>query len=58
VRLKVITQGRDFGTEIEVLTGLTAQDDLIVNPPDSIGEGMEVRIQQPAPTKQQAPGRS
>jgi RND family efflux transporter MFP subunit len=58
VRLKVITQGRDFGTEIEVLTGLTAQDDLIVNPPDSIGEGMEVHIQQPAPTKQQAPGRS
>jgi RND family efflux transporter MFP subunit len=58
VRLKVITEGRDFGTEIEVLTGLTAEDNLIVNPPDSIGEGMEVRVQQSAPTAQQAPGRS
>jgi len=39
VRLKSITQGRDFGTEIEVLTGLEAADTLVVNPPDSISEG-------------------
>jgi RND family efflux transporter MFP subunit len=55
VRLKNITEGRDFGTEIEVLSGLTASDTLIVNPPDSIGDGMQVRIQQP-PTQQQASG--
>jgi len=47
VHLKSITQGRDFGTEIEVLTGLDAADTLIVNPPDSISEGAAVRVAQP-----------
>jgi RND family efflux transporter MFP subunit len=45
VHLKVITEGRDFGTEIEVLSGITANDNLIINPPDSIAEGVEVRLQ-------------
>ena len=39
VQLKSITEGRDFGTEIEVLAGLDPDDTLIVNPPDSIVEG-------------------
>ena len=47
VHLKPITQGRDFGTEIEVLTGLEPTDTLVVNPPDSIAEGTPVRIAQP-----------
>jgi RND family efflux transporter MFP subunit len=47
VHLKSITQGRDFGTEIEVLTGVDAADILVVNPPDSISEGAPVRIAQP-----------
>lgn len=52
VRLKSITEGRDFGTEIEVLAGISAADELIVNPSDSIAEGQEVRAQ-PQPTAQQ-----
>jgi RND family efflux transporter MFP subunit len=47
VHLKSFTQGRDFGTEIEVLSGLEASDTLIVNPPDSIADGAVVRIAQP-----------
>jgi RND family efflux transporter MFP subunit len=47
VRLKDVSEGRDFGTEIEVLSGITAADTLIVNPPDSIGDGTQVRIQPP-----------
>jgi len=47
VHLKSITQGRDFGTEIEVLTGVDAADILVVNPPDSISEGAPVRIAPP-----------
>jgi len=47
VHLKSITQGRDFGTEIEVLTGIDAADALIVNPPDSIADGVRVRVAQP-----------
>ena len=41
--LKGIRIGRDFGTEMEVLSGLTDQDVVIVNPPDSITNGEEVR---------------
>ena len=43
-----ITQGRDFGKEIEVLSGIDADDTLIVNPPDSISDGMQVRVVTPA----------
>jgi RND family efflux transporter MFP subunit len=52
VHLKTITQGRDFGTEIEVLSGITAADTLVVNPPDSLTDGAQVRVEQP----QGAPG--
>jgi len=41
--LKDIRIGRDFGTQMEVLSGLTDQDVVIVNPPDSITNGEEVR---------------
>jgi RND family efflux transporter MFP subunit len=42
-----ITQGRDFGKEIEVLSGVEESDTLIVNPPDSISDGMQVRVASP-----------
>ena len=42
--LQVITVGRDWGTKIEVLSGLTAQDRVINNPPDSITENEPVRV--------------
>jgi RND family efflux transporter MFP subunit len=54
VRLKNITEGRDFGTEIEVLAGISADDNLIINPADSIADGQEVRIQPQSPPS--APG--
>jgi RND family efflux transporter MFP subunit len=44
VRLKRIAQGRDFGSSIEVLEGLDAADDIVLNPPDSITDGMLVRV--------------
>lgn len=45
--LRTIMQGRDFGREIEVLSGIEPDDTLIVNPPDSLSEGMEVRVVAP-----------
>ncbi len=39
-----ITIGRDFGDSLEVLAGLRPQDQLIVNPPDSLISGTPVRI--------------
>jgi RND family efflux transporter MFP subunit len=53
IQLKSIVQGRDFGGTIEVLSGLNADDAVVVNPPDSIIEGVTVRVA--APPSAQAP---
>jgi RND family efflux transporter MFP subunit len=46
VHLKTVTAGRDFGTEIEVLSGVSASDTLVLNPPDSISDGEQVHVAQ------------
>jgi RND family efflux transporter MFP subunit len=57
IKLKNITQGRDFGKTIEVLNGIDQNDAVVVNPPDSITDGLPVRIAPPPDQKQgnQAP---
>ncbi|HEY0342134.1 MAG TPA: efflux RND transporter periplasmic adaptor subunit [Steroidobacteraceae bacterium] len=52
VKLQSVNQGRDFGTSVEVLSGLTMNDAIIVNPPDSITDGAQVRIAKPPPQQQ------
>jgi RND family efflux transporter MFP subunit len=49
VHLKKIEQGRDFGKTIEVLNGIGPDDAVIVNPPDSIEDGLRVRFAPPPP---------
>jgi RND family efflux transporter MFP subunit len=39
-----ITIGRDYGATVEVVTGLTAADAVIINPSDSLISGQSVRI--------------
>ena len=51
VELKQITIGHDFGSEVEVVAGLNGNENVIVNPPDSVVEGEAVRIAQ---TQQEA----
>ena len=51
VVLKSIAPGRDFGKEIEVRSGITAADEFVLNPPDSLLDRMEVRILPPPPAK-------
>ena len=41
--LKSVKLGRDFGTQVEVLTGLKESDAVIINPPDSLVDGEVVR---------------
>jgi RND family efflux transporter MFP subunit len=43
-RLQKITVGRDFGTSLEVVSGLQPDDSVIVNPPDSISDGIPVSV--------------
>jgi RND family efflux transporter MFP subunit len=41
-----VTQGRDFGTEVEITSGITAQDLVIINTPDSLNSGATVRVEE------------
>ncbi len=51
VHLKDIKIGRDFGTQIEVEDGVQADDQVILNPSDSITEGQKVQIDTKDQTK-------
>jgi len=44
VALTTVTPGHDFGNQIEVVSGLNAYDQVIINPPDSIVSGQKVEI--------------
>ena len=48
--LKPITIGHDFGSEVEVVAGLSGDESIIVNPPDSLVSGEAVRVTQQANT--------
>jgi RND family efflux transporter MFP subunit len=37
-----VTPGHDFGDEIEIVAGLSAHDQIVLNPPDSLVSGEEV----------------
>ena len=44
VELSDLTPGHDFGSEIEVVAGLKADDQVVLNPPDSLVSGQQVNI--------------
>ena len=44
--LKDVIPGHDFGAEIEIVSGLNADDQVVINPPDSLVSGQEVKIVQ------------
>jgi hypothetical protein len=44
VRFKPVAIGRDYGTSVEIASGLTRQDRVIDNPPDSLRSGDQVRV--------------
>jgi hypothetical protein len=46
VELTAVTPGHDFGNEIEIISGLKLDDQVIINPPDSVISGQEVQIVQ------------
>ena len=49
VKLKSIVQGRDFGNTIEILSGVEPDEVVILNPPDSLTDGVLVRVSSPPP---------
>jgi RND family efflux transporter MFP subunit len=58
VHLKGIALGRDFGKTVEVISGIAADDNVVINPPDSLIEGAAVRIALPPKPASQVQGKS
>lgn len=46
IHLVKLAIGRDYGTTLEVLTGISAGDQVVLNPPDSLEEGQQVHVSQ------------
>ncbi len=52
VHFVAVQPGRDLGTEIEILSGLSGSEELINNPQDNLAEGQQVNV---AGTSQEGP---
>jgi multidrug efflux pump subunit AcrA (membrane-fusion protein) len=39
-----VIPGHDFGNDIEIVAGLNANDQIVINPPDSLVSGQEVQV--------------
>ncbi|HTJ03273.1 MAG TPA: efflux RND transporter periplasmic adaptor subunit [Methylovirgula sp.] len=48
-QLVSVTIGRDYGDKVEVISGLTSTDQVILNPSDSLISGTEVRVNKGKP---------
>jgi RND family efflux transporter MFP subunit len=49
VELRAVKLGRNLGTDVEVVSGITPQDRVIESPPDSLSTGDRVRVVDNAP---------
>ena len=49
VELRPISIGKDYGTTLEVLSGLSIQDQVVINPSDSLEDGQVVNLAPPSP---------
>jgi membrane fusion protein, multidrug efflux system len=47
IQLRPITIGRDFGATLEILGGLDVNDQVIINPSDSLETGQKVHVAKP-----------
>ena len=54
VQLRPINIGRDYGTTLEILGGVSPTDQIVINPADSLEDGQPVNVAQPQPQPGQA----
>lgn len=47
IHLAAVMIGRDFGNRLEILNGLSAADQIVVNPADSLEDGEQVVVRRP-----------
>jgi multidrug efflux system membrane fusion protein len=56
VQLRPINIGRDYGTTLEILGGVSPSDQVVINPSDSLEEGQQVVVaQKPDQSSQPSP---
>jgi RND family efflux transporter MFP subunit len=55
VSMVPIALGRDFGSTVEVVSGLTGAELIVVSPPDSLTDGQVVTVAPPEPAKRPQP---
>jgi RND family efflux transporter MFP subunit len=58
IALKKVRILRDLGTEVEIAGGLSQEERVVTNPPDSIVDGEEIRVMQAAGETTPGPSRS
>lgn len=56
IALTPITIGRDYGDTVEVISGLKGDENIVVNPPDSLVAGEKVRIAQKSASTSEGAG--
>jgi RND family efflux transporter MFP subunit len=44
VHLKAVVIGRDYGTEVEILSGIDPSENIVLNPSDSLEDGQTVHV--------------
>jgi multidrug efflux system membrane fusion protein len=49
IQLRPITIGRDYGTTLEILEGVSPEDRIIINPADSLEDGQTVNVTADSP---------
>lgn len=49
IELRAINIGKDYGTSLEILGGVSVSDRVVINPPDSLEAGQEVETAQAPP---------
>jgi membrane fusion protein, multidrug efflux system len=53
IQLRPINIGRDYGATLEILGGVSVNDQVVINPPDSLEEGQQVNVAQAPPAEGQ-----
>ena len=48
VHLQPISIGHDYGATVEITSGLSSSDQIILNPSDSLAEGQQVNVEERA----------
>jgi membrane fusion protein, multidrug efflux system len=53
IELRQISIGKDYGTTLEIIAGVSINDQVVINPPDSLESGQQVNIAPASPGQNQ-----